>query len=882
LKPEYDVIIAGGGMAGLITAASIGHYSSQMARVLVLDRNTPEEPGKKTHNGWTCGDAASKNSVEYLKNNLGIEYGSPELEHAVKGIYVYSPDHQTKVLFEGEGFILNRKLIPKKQVADAKRFGVQFKFGTAAEKLIAEDGYIRGVAGRDSSGSPFKVTAKMVIDSSGSSSVLRKFSPIESYIEREIDPDDMEATGRYLLEFDQGVEDKTYFDPEYCIIHLDQYLAPAGYCVAPGTPIICKNSLKAVEAVKLADEVLTSEGWMPVSGTSIRNYVGELIVITPSMINQEISLTPDHLVRVWNPRHGEGWKRADDLIKGERGKHRNGDYLVMPLPKKLREPVSELDALQHVSGIVEDGHVYLAVSRSFFNGRQRDGSWRRKVLLAKHPKRTHLPLRIPLNEDFLELCGWYVSEGCIKKRHVTISNTDARIIERICKLARNQGYNYVIWNSLREGRSRPCYNVEITNSLLARFMEQCFGKGAREKKLPSWIQEISDSSKLAFLAGLYLGDGSIEHHKRGGSDARSLTSTSRAMVVDLWLLLASINVIAGIKRNKKKNAWSIGVFGHQADFLNEGLRKASRKQSRGFVLGEDRVYLGIRGLQRKWYEGPVYDLNSAGDFTPLFNVHNCWVFPKGKNKVNIGLGVSKSGLDRRNKKFGLNDNLSTLIDKYVNDNPCIKNKRLSANPYDEGNTRGNWQVPVRRQNDCMVANGFAVVGDAAWLPRPLDAGGIGPAIYASVILGKTVAHALEANDVSQEGLWPYNHEYMMTHGYQMASFEILRRYLQTLTNEQIDYGMRHFLSEQDIQAITDRRHPDFNRTQYLNPAMWFRVLGDVNLARGLRYTARKSQTLVNHNLEYPDSPRGFEQWRHRLQAELAETVEKFKPLDALQ
>ena len=114
----------------------------------------------------------------------------------------------------------------------------------------------------------------------------------------------------------------------------------------------------------------------------------------------------------------------------------------------------------------------------------------------------------------------------------------------------------------------------------------------------------------------------------------------------------------------------------------------------------------------------------------------------------------------------------------------------------------------------MVANGFAVVGDAAWLPRPLDAGGIGPSMYAGMILGKVVAHALEANDVSQEGLWAYNVEYMTTHGYQMASFEVLRRYLQTVTNEQIDFGMKHFLTQEDIDAITERRHPRFNS----NPA----------------------------------------------------------------
>jgi flavin-dependent dehydrogenase len=483
---DYDVIIAGGGMAGLITAASIGYHSQQRARVLVLDRNPPAEAGKKTHNGWTCGDATSLNSLRFLEKNIGVRYESPELEHPVKGVLVYSPDHETKVKFEGDGYILNRKLLPQRQVADAKRLGAEFEFGVAAERLTAENGYVNGVTGRRADGTPFKATARVVVDATGSSSVLRKFLPIESHIERELDPDDIEATGRYILDFDQGEEDETYFTPDYCLIHLDQYLAPAGYA---------------------------------------------------------------------------------------------------------------------------------------------------------------------------------------------------------------------------------------------------------------------------------------------------------------------------------------------------------------------------------------------------------WVFPKGKNRVNIGLGVSKSGLSRRNKKFKRSDNLQSLIDTYVKENPAIKNTRLSEGPGHDGNSKGNWQVPVRRQNDCMVANGFAVVGDAAWLPRPLDAGGIGPSIYAGVILGKVVARALEAKDYGQESLWGYNVEYMTTHGYQMASFEVLRRYLQTLTNEQINYGMKHFLSEDDIRAISERRHPDFNRAQMVNPMLLLRALSELELAKGLRYTAKKSQTLVQHNLGYPETPAGFLAWRKTLLAEIGETIERFKPIE---
>ena len=36
-----------------------------------------------------------------------------------------------------------------------------------------------------------------------------------------------------------------------------------------------------------------------------------------------------------------------------------------------------------------------------------------------------------------------------------------------------------------------------------------------------------------------------------------------------------------------------------------------------------------------------------------------WVFPKGKNKVNIGLGVEKTLLEKRNQRLGKNDNVSS-------------------------------------------------------------------------------------------------------------------------------------------------------------------------------------------------------------------------------
>ena len=96
---------------------------------------------------------------------------------------------------------------------------------------------------------------------------------------------------------------------------------------------------------------------------------------------------------------------------------------------------------------------------------------------------------------------------------------------------------------------------------------------------------------------------------------------------------------------------------------------------------------------------------------------------------------------------------------------------------------------------------------------------------------------------------------MTTHGYQMASFEVLRRYLQTITNEQIDFGMKHFLTQEDIDAITREASPRVQRHQMLNPMLLMRVASQMELAKGLRYTADKSEALVQHNLDIPEDAR---------------------------
>ncbi|MEO2201373.1 MAG: NAD(P)/FAD-dependent oxidoreductase [Nitrosopumilus sp.] len=477
---DYDVIIAGGGLAGTITAQSISHYSNQNLKILVIDRNSELFPGRKSLAGWVCGDACSKEAVDFMSDRIKVQWTRPEIEHDVKGVMAFSPDRETKIPFDGAGYMLNRQKLPEIQNERCKKMGIEFEYEINLTGLIYDGQQVVGIQGIDNkTKQPFKKTSKIVVDATGVTSTLRSGLQNSTKVEKRIDRKDLESTGRYIMYFDQGEKDLTEFDPDYCIIHLDQDIAPGGYG---------------------------------------------------------------------------------------------------------------------------------------------------------------------------------------------------------------------------------------------------------------------------------------------------------------------------------------------------------------------------------------------------------WVFPKADNKVNIGLGIEKSFLDKRNKRLGKKDNVASLMKEYLEKNKAIKNSRLSEDPEDINNNSGVFQVSVRRQNDCMVSGGYMLVGDSAWMPKAIDAGGIGPALIAGTIIGNNVVKAIEGNDVSEANLWQYNLDFIKEYGYKTAGLELFRGLVQQMTNEQISYGMKHFLGNLDVESISKGEHPDFSGLGKIG--MIIRGVMNQKVAKALKYTSEQNEWLVEHYHNYPKNPSGFEQWNKILHQRFGEAVTK--------
>lgn len=145
-----------------------------------------------------------------------------------------------------------------------------------------------------------------------------------------------------------------------------------------------------------------------------------------------------------------------------------------------------------------------------------------------------------------------------------------------------------------------------------------------------------------------------------------------------------------------------------------------------------------------------------------------WVFPKGPNSANIGLGVSG--------KFSKGNSARTLLDAFLAE--YYPNASVIAT------TIGG--VPVDKTMKEFVGDGILLAGDAAHMVNPVTGGGIVPAMRAGMLAGKTAAEAIAAGDVSRRFLQRYAEEWHGIGGKNHERFYRIKEATYTLTDDDLD------------------------------------------------------------------------------------------------
>ena len=220
-----------------------------------------------------------------------------------------------------------------------------------------------------------------------------------------------------------------------------------------------------------------------------------------------------------------------------------------------------------------------------------------------------------------------------------------------------------------------------------------------------------------------------------------------------------------------------------------------------------------------------------------------WIFPEGENKVNVGLGVAMR------KGF---PNPKAQLYKYVLSQPLFEGSRVIHG--------GGGLVPTRRPLDRMVSDGLMLVGDVAFQVNPLHGGGIGPSMMAGRISGKVAAEALEKGNVSTDGLWRYGVEYIREYGAKQAGLDVFRTFLQKLSDEELNYGMRNkLITEEDVLITSMGDELKLNLTEKI--VRLFRNLGKIDLIMRLRKLVDLMNEIRNHYHVYPSSLTGLASWK---------------------
>jgi len=146
-----------------------------------------------------------------------------------------------------------------------------------------------------------------------------------------------------------------------------------------------------------------------------------------------------------------------------------------------------------------------------------------------------------------------------------------------------------------------------------------------------------------------------------------------------------------------------------------------------------------------------------------------WVFPKGDDLANVGLGVLGSRAERRPIEY-LRDFVSRM-------------PGLSKGKVVEVNVGG---VPVCGPIGETVGDSLMVVGDAARQVNPLTGGGIDSAMRAGTIAGEVAAKAVEEGDTSKERLKEYERRWKEAMGKRLTRYLKAKEILLGLSDGELD------------------------------------------------------------------------------------------------
>ncbi|MFZ8794246.1 MAG: digeranylgeranylglycerophospholipid reductase [Acidilobaceae archaeon] len=251
-----------------------------------------------------------------------------------------------------------------------------------------------------------------------------------------------------------------------------------------------------------------------------------------------------------------------------------------------------------------------------------------------------------------------------------------------------------------------------------------------------------------------------------------------------------------------------------------------------------------------------YDIDEPNFIRLYFNVDIApggywWFFPKGKRIANIGLGVQLG------RGFP---------------NPVTIYKEVLMKRADVGRevrviNEAGARIPTRRPSKTMVWDNFIAIGDSAYTVDPIHGGGMGYAMTAARYAAETIVEAFTNGDFTARGLWGLNLRYMRTTGAKQAALDILRMFLQTLSNDEIEWAIRKGLAGmEEIESVFGEGELKMTPSFLDKVSLVVRFLGKPMLLAKLITVSEYMRRAKSLYMGYPEDPRGLDEWAGRVES----------------
>jgi len=421
--------------------------------------------------------------------------------------------------------------------------------------------------------------------------------------------------------FGEGCGMKVHFDAPQIERDFPDRVHTLPICV-PGDTIILGDN-RSISDLPESAEVFGADGRLNrVVAQMRRSYCGPMLTIKARYL-PAVRCTPEHPIAVvrreklkfncgvFRPVKNQSverdWVPAEDVAVG--------DYLMVPRLRSWDAP-SPIDLTMY--------------SKNGNNGR---------VLRE-----------FPLTVDTAWLLGLYVAEGSTNKADsnfivtFSLNENEREFVERITQVVAGLGNGYRA-RTYKAPESRGV-NVHVGCAALGRAFHDWCGSGARNKRIPDFIMCAPTDLRIAFLRGLFDGDGC---RVPGGIQ---FTTSSRLLALQTQLLLAALGCLPHVHHRKPATAtlksgrmiragesWVLGsrspdaatIFGY----------KYNVEPQRNYVVTDDYLLTPVLSKRTGTFDGDVFNIETAGNTYLVSNavVHNC-----EDANTNFAVGASLLGV----------------------------------------------------------------------------------------------------------------------------------------------------------------------------------------------------------------------------------------------